>query len=44
VVGYSYKFVIALATTPVLYLAHGIIERYLGKELAHTMKINAAMK
>jgi uncharacterized integral membrane protein (TIGR00697 family) len=44
VVGYSYKFVVALATTPLLYLAHTIIERYLGKELAHAMKVSAAQK
>jgi uncharacterized integral membrane protein (TIGR00697 family) len=44
IVGYSYKFVIALATTPLLYIAHAIIERYLGKELSHEMKIVAAEK
>jgi len=27
-----------------LYLAHTIIERYLGKELAHAMKVSAAQK
>lgn len=36
-VGYTYKFVIALAMTPILYLIHGIIDRYLGKDLAHRM-------
>lgn len=44
VVGYSYKFVAALATTPLLYVAHSFIERYLGKELAHTLKTAAAQK
>lgn len=36
-VGYTYKFVIALAMTPILYLIHGIIDGYLGKDLAHRM-------
>lgn len=36
-VGYTYKFVIALAMTPILYLVHGIIDGYLGKDLAHRM-------
>lgn len=36
-VGYTYKFVIALAMTPILYLVHGIIDSYLGKDLAHRM-------
>ncbi|MCX7985902.1 MAG: queuosine precursor transporter [Bacteroidales bacterium] len=44
VVGYSYKFIVALATTPFLYLSHAIIERYLGKTLAHQMKLHAAQK
>ncbi|RZL37138.1 MAG: VUT family protein [Pedobacter sp.] len=36
-VGYTYKFIIALAMTPILYIVHGIIDRYLGKDLAHRM-------
>ncbi|MFA6277457.1 MAG: queuosine precursor transporter [Pedobacter sp.] len=36
-VGYTYKFIIALAMTPILYLVHGIIDSYLGKDLAHRM-------
>ncbi|RZK53155.1 MAG: VUT family protein [Pedobacter sp.] len=36
-VGYTYKFVIALAMTPILYVVHGIIDRYLGKDLAQRM-------
>ena len=36
-VGYIYKFIIALAMTPILYLVHGIIDSYLGKDLAHRM-------
>lgn len=36
-VGYTYKFVIALLMTPILYLVHAIIDQYLGKDLAHRM-------
>jgi len=36
-VGYTYKFIVALAMTPILYVVHGIIDRYLGKDLAHRM-------
>ncbi|RZL48987.1 MAG: VUT family protein [Pedobacter sp.] len=36
-VGYTYKFIIALLMTPILYLVHGVIDRYLGKDLAHRM-------
>lgn len=36
-VGYTYKFIIALAMTPILYVVHGIIDRYLGKDLAQRM-------
>ncbi|MCY1543521.1 hypothetical protein D9M68_793420 [compost metagenome] len=36
-VGYTYKFIIALLLTPILYLVHGIIDGYLGKDLAQRM-------
>ncbi len=36
-VGYTYKFIVAIAMTPILYLVHGIIDGYLGKDLAHRM-------
>jgi uncharacterized integral membrane protein (TIGR00697 family) len=39
---YMYKFVIALAMTPIIYLVHYAIERYLGKSTATAMK-NEAM-
>ncbi len=29
---YTYKFLIAIALTPLIYLAHGLIDRYLGPE------------
>jgi queuosine precursor transporter len=34
---YIYKFAIAIAITPVLYLVHGAVDRYLGHELANAM-------
>lgn len=37
VVNYIYKFVIAIASTPLIYLAHNLIEKYLGKEKAQKM-------
>lgn len=39
---YIYKFIMALVLTPVIYLIHGWIERYLGHSLAAEMK-QAAM-
>lgn len=42
IVNYIYKFIIAILMTPVIYLMHGIIERYLGHEQAAEMK-KAAM-
>ncbi|WP_276482212.1 queuosine precursor transporter [Paraflavitalea pollutisoli] len=40
---YMYKFIVAVLMTPVIYGVHGIIERYLGHELAANMK-EAAMR
>ncbi|MBK7690740.1 MAG: queuosine precursor transporter [Bacteroidetes bacterium] len=37
-VGYSYKFVVALLITPIIYLVHYLIDRYLGAELSKEMK------
>lgn len=39
---YLYKFVVAVVLTPVIYLVHGWIERYLGHALATQMR-NSAM-
>ncbi|MGF1926180.1 MAG: queuosine precursor transporter [Bacteroidia bacterium] len=36
-VGYIYKFLVALTMTPLLYLVHTVIDNYLGKDLAHRM-------
>jgi queuosine precursor transporter len=41
IVNYIFKFVVAVVLTPVLYLVHGAIARYLGPELAHKMRNDA---
>lgn len=41
VVQYAYKFVMAVLLTPVIYLAHTVIDRYLGQEAAHAIKQRA---
>ena len=43
VVNYMYKFIIAIVLTPVIYLIHHWIEKYLGHDVAAEMK-KAAMK
>jgi queuosine precursor transporter len=40
-VNYTYTFIVALLMTPVLYLVHGIIDNFLGKNMAKRM-INEA--
>lgn len=42
IVNYSYKFIIAIALTPLLYVAHYIIDRYLGQELSKSMMQDAS--
>ena len=39
---YTYKFVIALASTPLLYLIHGAVDRFLGEGEAHQLTDEAA--
>lgn len=41
-INYIYKFGMALLLTPVIYLAHFCIDRWLGKELSHEMMKTAA--
>ena len=41
VVQYAYKFMMAVVLTPLLYLVHNWIDRYLGHETATTMKEKA---
>ena len=40
-INYVYKFTVAILLTPLLYLGHGLIDQYLGKELAHKMAEDA---
>lgn len=40
---YFYKFFVAVVLTPIIYLAHRLIDTYLGKELADSMKKEAAI-
>lgn len=37
IINYVYKFTVAVLLTPLLYLGHGLIDRYLGEELAEEM-------
>lgn len=39
---YTYKFLMALSLTPILYVVHYWVERYLGKQTAQAMKERAA--
>ncbi len=41
-VNYSYKFTMAIILTPLIYLAHYLIDNYLGEELATKLKAEAA--
>ncbi len=40
---YGYKFVVAILSTPVIYLVHAGVERYVGKDKALSMRA-AALK
>ena len=44
VVNYTYKFLVAVFLTPVIYLMHHLIDNYLGKELADAMKQRAILE
>lgn len=37
-VNYSYKFIVAVGMTPVLYLLHSGIDKFLGTELSHQLR------
>ena len=43
-VGYSYKFLVAIAMTPILYAVHFFIEKYLGTQTASEMKSQALLE
>jgi uncharacterized integral membrane protein (TIGR00697 family) len=40
-VNYCYKFAVAVVLTPVIYLAHYLIDKYLGEELSLKMRLEA---
>ncbi len=42
IINYIYKFAVAILLTPLLYLGHGLIDRYLGKSLAEKMTKEAS--
>lgn len=42
IINYIYKFVIAIALTPVIYLSHHLIDLYLGKEMAEDLIMSAS--
>ncbi len=44
ITNYIYKFMIAILLTPVIYIGHSIIDRYLGKENAAIISEEAAHK
>lgn len=43
-INYIYKFIIAMISTPIIYLVHHWIEQFLGEELASRMKRDASLK
>ena len=40
-INYVYKFSVAILLTPLLYVGHGLIDKYLGKDLAEQMTKDA---
>lgn len=40
-VNYCYKFIVAVVLTPVIYLAHYVIDRYLGAEMSQKLRLQA---
>ena len=41
IVNYIYKFIVAVILTPVIYIVHNRIEKYLGHDTAKKMKLEA---
>jgi len=41
-VNFAYKFLVAVILTPAIYLAHYVIDNYLGLEIAEKMKREAS--
>jgi uncharacterized integral membrane protein (TIGR00697 family) len=44
ITNYSYKVLIAILITPLIYLGHDLIDRYLGKDEAEKIVVEAALK
>lgn len=44
ITNYIYKFLVAIALTPIIYLGHSIIDRYLGKDEAEKISAEATEK
>ena len=44
ITAYMYKFLVAVLMTPILYLVHWLIEKYLGKKQAADMKLAAMQR
>lgn len=44
VINYIYKFIVAVTLTPLIYLAHYLIDSYLGEKAAHKMAETASEK
>lgn len=44
ITNYIYKFTIAIVLTPLIYIGHGIIDRYLGKEHAQRISDEASLQ
>ncbi|WP_339923535.1 queuosine precursor transporter [uncultured Cyclobacterium sp.] len=42
IINYIYKFLVAIALTPLLYAGHGLIDRYLGKSMAARLTAEAS--
>ncbi len=42
-VNYTYKFSIAIVLTPFIYIAHNVIDKYLGKNQADDLKLTAML-
>ena len=40
-VNYIYKFIVAVGLTPIIYLGHNLIDKYLGHDIANMLKQNA---
>ncbi len=41
IINYIYKFIVAIVLTPLIYLGHYLIDKYLGEELSAKMKAEA---